>query len=188
MDEHLLSFLTVAPNSRRLSPRQLLKFFENIVLRDSIVSEFGDIEITLVQDASNIEKFFTGGPLKSLEVIIKRPNDGLDDKMRSTLGNRLRINNAQELREKLVAARGQALTPSKRTKALAKVASTIGEVKAKKEINGVVKEISSKEFVESESEKFDSRIGDTNALETLSNGLESKVIKLRDSAAADLED
>ncbi len=181
-DEHLISFLTVAPNGRRLSPRYVYKFFENIVLRDFIQSKFGEIDITLVQDKASVDRFFTGGALRSLEVIVRRPNDGLSKSMRKKLGNRLKKNNARELREILIAGRGEGLTPTDRTKALATVATTLGEVRAKKEINGVSQEVSSKEFIESESGKFDSEAGDLRALNQLTEGLEKKVENARETA------
>lgn len=179
-EKHLVSFITVAPNGRRLSPLHVKKFFEHIVLRDSITAKFGEIEVTLVQDAASVEKFFNGAPLKVLEIIIRRPNDGLSKTFRKKLGDRLVDNNAKQLTERYVADRGKALTPTKRTKKLAKLATTIGEVKATQEINGVPKKFSSTNFVESESFKFDGEVGDTYALETLAPSLEEKVELVRE--------
>lgn len=185
--EHLISFLTVAPNGRRLSPRQVQNYFESIVLRNTIATQFGDIDITLVQDRASVERFFTGGSLRKLEVIIRRPNDGLSKKLRAKLAKRLRDNNARELREQLTAERGKVLTPTKRTKALTSVATTIGEVKAVKEVNDIPTEVSSKDYIESESAHFDSDVGDLPALDALANGLEDKVRLARDYDASDLE-
>jgi len=188
IEEHLISFITKGPNGRRLSAIQVRKFFEAIVMRNEILAQFGEIDVTLVQDKASVQRFFEGGGLRRLEVIIRRPNDGLSRQMRAKLGKRLRKNNARELRETLIAERGAALTPTNRTKAITDVATTIGQVNAVKEVNGIPTKMSSKDFIESESAKFDSDMGDLPALDALTNGLEDKVRSAQNPLAEDIDD
>jgi len=180
-EEHLISFLTKASGGRLLSPRLVLKYFERAVSHQLIRTQFGEIEVTLVQDIKNVESFFTGGALRRLEITLRAPNDGVDKTLRKSIGAKLGANNAGEIREILKAKRGQTLTPTTEVKSLAKLGATMGEVDAVKEFNGIAKNISSKSSIEENSEKFDPDFGDDLPLNTLNRNLVDAVRNVRDS-------
>ncbi|WP_270827809.1 DUF4747 family protein [Aeromonas sp. Y318-1] len=113
-----------------IAPKNIEKFFRGLFNADSIISEFNEIELTLIPDTDQLDAIFRINTITELLLVIRRPNtDGLDDLEDEVLE---RLNNQNIAEEKIVykSQKNQSIIPDNRTINLSNVAQLNGEVKA----------------------------------------------------------
>lgn len=138
--EHLFVFETYSLG-RSVSAKTVLGFITRLLSDKSLMEKYGEISVDLVADSERLKDILEMDSLKHLKITVRKPNPddlgGIEDEVQQ----RLLDEHARSLTEETEATPGSSLTPTKRTKNLAKVATKNGEVEAygKNEVGAVIR-------------------------------------------------
>jgi hypothetical protein len=130
-DHHRLVIESNSSDAGSLSPHFVEKLITQLMADPQLTDAFPDAVATIEQDKQKIDDFITYPGLIELEIVIKRPNP--DDDSNSDEEKVLKELEEQHAKSQLIvlkASSGSSLTPNKRTKRLANVASSNGTVNA----------------------------------------------------------
>lgn len=187
-ERHLLTFLTKVPGKTRLTPSFIEKYLKLVCSHETITSKYGDVETTIVKDLDNVSRIVSSETLRHLKIVVRKPNtDDLSGKLRKVIEKRLNKNSANRITEEFFADKGDVLTPTDRTKALAGIGATTGEVYADEIVDGVTIPISTVNTVEENTKTFDTDMGEFRPLSALSDELVQKVEAIRDADGLELD-
>lgn len=100
------------------------------ILREAVRQEDGDATVNVVpeQDIAALDKILQMPELRSLTITLSRPNGDDLSELNDEIEEFLDEQNAEELTQKYRAIHGSSLTPNKRTKLLAQLATSNGVV------------------------------------------------------------
>lgn len=145
-DHHRLVIESKSSDAGSLSPHSVEKLVAHLLADPRIADEFPDAAATIEQDKQEIEDFITYPGLIELLILIKRPNpDDDSDSDEEKVLRELEEQHAKSQSLTLKATTGATLSPNKRTKRLANVASSNGLVDAVlKTEDGKTKKVSSR--------------------------------------------
>lgn len=126
-DTHKIFFQTEVGNSKT-SPATILKFFEKLFDIEEIKDNAKKINLTLIPEKNKVDEILSIYELKKLKITLTKPNpDELDD-LDLEFEKHLEQENADQYIQEYSSKKEEKLTPSDRTKAVAKLASINGEV------------------------------------------------------------
>lgn len=142
---HRLFFESEVSESGSLAPSSVEKLIEELSAQPSFAAKFSDVQITLEQDVTEVAKIVEAAGLRELKITIKRPNpDDDSENEEAAIEKELLEQNAREEILILKARSGKGgIKANKRTRALAKVASSNGKVEARIRSEGKTKTVSS---------------------------------------------
>lgn len=125
---HLLVYERFA-NGKGVPPKQLEKYFHEIFKHPDIIEEFGDVNIAILTEPSQINHMLSLKGITSISLRTRKPNpDGLNNVERSIQERFSRINAVEEDRI-IKSERGQQLKPDDDFKLEANIAARNGFVK-----------------------------------------------------------
>lgn len=150
---HIIAFEKYS-DSKSLSPRAVEIFFKEVFTIESIVQEFGRVEVDIVKSYSEVDRILNLPMLRLIRLTIRKPNpDDISGGLAKIIEDRLREQNADEL-EEVLRSSDDGLKPNKRTRELAHVAAENGHIHAKNLENGILKDHDSSETPLVETEKY----------------------------------
>ncbi|MBW3199149.1 DUF4747 family protein [Marinobacter nauticus] len=124
---HKIVFQTEIGQSKT-SPNIILHFFEKLFEIKEIKEGFDSVNLTIVPEKNKVEEILNIYQLKKLKITLTKPNpDELDD-IDIEFEKHLNEENADYYIQEYSSKKEEQLTPSKRTRAIAKLASINGEV------------------------------------------------------------
>lgn len=143
---HKLYFVSKASGDS-MAPRTAYRLLSKLALREAIVEEFGEVDITILTDQKKVEDFWDWQVIKSLEIFIQRPN-ALEHEDEADVLERLDQLSAGSVRsEWRKASDAQTLEPDERLKKVSAVAADNGEVRITgNNADGIPDHASSKDF------------------------------------------
>jgi len=109
------------------SPSTAQLFFQKVF--NTLKTDFDTIRVTVVQDHETLETIFSLPYLRKLEIKIERPNP-TDGRFAQMMARQLEKENVHDFEQIMVSKSADGLKPTKRTKGVAKVATTDGYVYA----------------------------------------------------------
>ncbi|WP_083969467.1 DUF4747 family protein [Kerstersia gyiorum] len=144
--KHQLFFVSKASSDSMAAGtvnRLITKLSENT----TIVERFGVVDISTITDQKEIESFFHWHSIKTLDILIKRPNPLEDEDEEDVLDRLERLNAGSERIVLKKAPEAATLTPDDTVKNLAYIAADNGEVRIDgRNEQGVKDHASSKDF------------------------------------------
>ncbi len=132
------------------------KLFRNLADDASMANKYGDIKINVVQTHMALEKMFGLKVIKSISIIIERPNpDIFADDFEAQIEKHLSEANSRQLSLTYLAEKGHSLKPTKEIKDISKSALENGKVEVNgRDETGAVK-ISSENFPKVIQDRYD---------------------------------
>lgn len=126
-DTHKIVFQVEIGDSKT-SPNIIYNFFERLFNIKEIKGDADSIKLTIVPEKNKVEEILNIFQLKELKIILTKPNpDELDD-LDVEFEKHLEQENAESYTQSYKSEKDGKLTPSNRTRKIAKLASTNGEV------------------------------------------------------------
>jgi hypothetical protein len=114
--------------SGTFSPHGFQTMIEQLVNLPEIKKEFSDAEVTVEQSREVLRTIMRKGGLKYLRIVVKRPNPDDGETAERKVLEELSNQNASRTVAELYANTGETLVPNQRTKLLAKVEASNGQV------------------------------------------------------------
>lgn len=140
--QHLFVFESFS-DSESLSPRHVLKWAREATLSKRCLERFGPIEVDLVPDYEVLERILKSDTLRSIEIVIKKPNpDDYTAAQFAAAEERLARLRAREERTEYKAEEDKFLDLDDHVEALARVGAENGRVAARLQENGAMKDVS----------------------------------------------
>lgn len=124
-EHHRLAF------DANLGPGNAERIFRRLFKDEWIVGEFGDVDVTLVQETEALQRIFEIPELRKLTIHLARPNPDDLEEVEEEVRQRLESNHAGSMEWEFVARPGESLTPDKEVRTYAEVALSNGYVKGK---------------------------------------------------------
>ncbi|MFA6984980.1 MAG: DUF4747 family protein [Arenimonas sp.] len=115
-----------------ITANQMLKFLTNVFNDFRLHTEFGSVNLTIVNDEDSIKQILNWSSITSLFIHASRPNVGdYDARDLREFDEYLQEQGARVLEQRLVAEGNEVISPNEKTKKLAQIASDNGYVTAK---------------------------------------------------------
>jgi hypothetical protein len=125
--KHLLVYLAQG-HKKGLAPNVALKFLKLLFSDESIKGELDSVAVTAVPDHEAVSEMLGSKSLRQISIILEAPNPADTDDARKAAMDRLKRQNAKSEQTVLTAEDDGFLTLDANSQALAKMASTNGEV------------------------------------------------------------
>lgn len=155
---HRLYFQTYS-GGKSITPLSALKFFNNLARDLDVVREFGEAQISLVQDRATLDKMFKIDRIKEISITILKPNtDIFDDDFEQNIEAHLAQTHSREISVTYKADKGGSIDPDNDIRKISNVALENGSVKVVgRDGKGAVK-MNSEQFPEELHDKFDPEV------------------------------
>lgn len=157
-DTHRLVFVSKIKNDKyaSMSAAWTKRFFDVIFNDPHIIVEFGEIEVTIEQSPSELERILAFNNIESLTFEINRPNPDDTDQFATDIEEYMLGNNAKRMEINLSAPRGENLNITDHNKNLGILAISNGKVTARvRDSNGAVVPHATKNAAASETLRWD---------------------------------
>jgi hypothetical protein len=123
---HRLFIEVKSEDGTNLGPTTAQKLFHAVLNDIRLQEEFGEVAVTVEPSEDGIEAVLGVANLRRLKMVITPPNADTLSRAQQTVMKNLKAQNAKREEVVLVARNGEPLKPSKKTKTLARVASSNG--------------------------------------------------------------
>ncbi|HLA33643.1 MAG TPA: DUF4747 family protein [Rhodocyclaceae bacterium] len=111
-----------------LGPRQVATLLNTLFKNPVILDEFGEVEVTVLPDRSQLDRIFAIPTLQRLVIDVTKPNADALSKAQAKVFNRMDRTNTGRLKEELTARRGASIELDDDYKELATIAASNGKV------------------------------------------------------------
>jgi hypothetical protein len=152
---HRLYFQTYS-EGKQITPLSAQKFFKNLASDLEIIGEFGEAQISVVQDKASLDKMFKIERIKSISITIFKPNtDIFDDDFEQNIEAHLAETHSREITVSYKADARGSIDPDDDIRTISKIALNNGSVTVVgRDDRGAVR-MNSEQFPESLHDKFD---------------------------------
>lgn len=126
--KHKLYYTSRSP-SGSFAAKEANKFFTRLFSNEIISKVTGNYNWSIVSIAGSFDSIIEGIELKTVEIIIQRPNPDDHGELEQRIRDRLASTNTRQYSEKFIAQPGEAIEPDQEMVALAEISETNGETK-----------------------------------------------------------
>ncbi|MGO7211151.1 DUF4747 family protein [Rhizobium ruizarguesonis] len=152
---HRLYFQTYS-EGKAFTPLSAQNFFKNLAKNLDIIGDFGEAQISIVQDKATLDKMFKIERIKEISITILKPNtDIFDDDFEKNIEAHLAQTRSREITVTYKADANGSIAPDSDIEKISKVALDNGSVKVSgRDQKGAV-HLNSEQFPEELHDKFD---------------------------------
>ncbi|HZT55822.1 MAG TPA: DUF4747 family protein [Burkholderiaceae bacterium] len=122
-------YVSTRSSDASLGIASVLKLLQSLVNHQKIHSQFGQVDLTVASDVADVDRMLSLPVLRSVQLVIERPNASDYDDERVVLDHLESIGASKETRQYVKAPNEQTLRPDDDMRALARVAASNGAVK-----------------------------------------------------------
>lgn len=155
---HRLYFQTYS-QGKSITPLSAQNFFKNLAKNLEVIGEFGEAQISIVQDKASLDKMFRIERIKEISITILKPNtDIFDDDFEQNIEAHLAQTGSREITVSYKADANGSIAPDDDIRKISKVALDNGSVKVVgRDEKGAVT-MNSEQFPEELHDKFDPEV------------------------------